>query len=300
MERIICYYHSSDLDGHCSGAIVKEKFPSALCFGINYGYTFHWDKVNSNDIIYMVDFSLPIEDMIRLAGLVKELIWIDHHVTAIRAAKEAGFGKLFNVTQVTEIGRAGCELTWEHLFPVMKMPNGVRLLGRYDVWDHSDPNTLPYQYGLRISDTRPHVSMEAIWEPIFSDLDYFFKKTISAGEAIVKYNNHSNEIYCRSHAYETTFEGHKCIVANRGVTNSSLFDSIFDPEKHDFALVYSFCNKGIWLISLYSGNNPRVDVSQIAKKYGGGGHKGAAGFNVKELPKELLVIEDIIKITSEE
>jgi nanoRNase/pAp phosphatase (c-di-AMP/oligoRNAs hydrolase) len=36
-----------------------------------------------------------------------------------------------------------------------------------------------------------------------------------------------------------------------------------------------------WIISLYSRN---IDVSEIAKKYGGGGHKGAAGFHCKDLP----------------
>ena len=34
-------------------------------------------------------------------------------------------------------------------------------------------------------------------------------------------------------------------------------------------------------ISLYS---EVVDVSEIAKKYGGGGHKGASGFHCKQLP----------------
>ena len=36
-----------------------------------------------------------------------------------------------------------------------------------------------------------------------------------------------------------------------------------------------------WTVSLYSTS---VDVSEIAKKYGGGGHKGASGFHCKELP----------------
>jgi nanoRNase/pAp phosphatase (c-di-AMP/oligoRNAs hydrolase) len=36
-----------------------------------------------------------------------------------------------------------------------------------------------------------------------------------------------------------------------------------------------------YTVSLYS---KTVDVSEIAKKYGGGGHKGAAGFQCKKLP----------------
>ncbi len=36
--------------------------------------------------------------------------------------------------------------------------------------------------------------------------------------------------------------------------------------------------------------NPKIDVSLIAVKYGGGGHRGAAGFTVSEfLFKEVVV-----------
>lgn len=37
---------------------------------------------------------------------------------------------------------------------------------------------------------------------------------------------------------------------------------------------------GTWTYSMYS---KIVDVSNIAKKYGGGGHRGAAGFNLDKL-----------------
>ena len=44
--------------------------------------------------------------------------------------------------------------------------------------------------------------------------------------------------------------------------------------------------KGQWAVSLYS-SNADIDVSKIAKAKGGGGHKGAAGFQCKTLPFEL-------------
>jgi nanoRNase/pAp phosphatase (c-di-AMP/oligoRNAs hydrolase) len=37
---------------------------------------------------------------------------------------------------------------------------------------------------------------------------------------------------------------------------------------------------------LYS--DARVDVSELAKKFDGGGHKGAGGFVCDEIPKEFL------------
>ena len=38
-----------------------------------------------------------------------------------------------------------------------------------------------------------------------------------------------------------------------------------------------------WTVSIYS-TNKNIDCSELAKKYGGGGHKGAAGFQCENLP----------------
>jgi oligoribonuclease NrnB/cAMP/cGMP phosphodiesterase (DHH superfamily) len=82
---IKCWFHGQDLDGWASGAIVKYKFPEAKMFPINYGDKFPWEEINSDDIVYMVDFSLSAEEMDRLNNhLQQNLIWIDHHIGAIR------------------------------------------------------------------------------------------------------------------------------------------------------------------------------------------------------------------------
>ena len=64
-----------------------------------------------------------------------------------------------------------------------------------------------------------------------------------------------------------------------------LFSSIWNPEKYDAMLTFGY-RKGQWTVSLYSDRDD-VDVSVIAKNRGGGGHKGASGFQCKELPFEL-------------
>lgn len=66
------------------------------------------------------------------------------------------------------------------------------------------------------------------------------------------------------------------------VVNGSLFMSSEVAgelaEGHPFAAMYAETEKGvIW--SLRS-RNDGVDVSEVAKRYGGGGHKNAAGFTV--------------------
>jgi len=45
-----CFYHSVDLDGHCSGAIVKRAYPDCEMIGINYGDKFPWQQVYEGEI----------------------------------------------------------------------------------------------------------------------------------------------------------------------------------------------------------------------------------------------------------
>ena len=110
-----CFYHSSDLDGHCSGAIVKLKYPNCELIPINYGKEIDLDTIEKNEVVYMVDFSLkPFKQMFALNEKAK-LFWIDHHATAIDNAYTKNF--IASGGSFLKLDRAGCELTWEYCFP---------------------------------------------------------------------------------------------------------------------------------------------------------------------------------------
>ena len=81
-----CFYHSADLDGHCSGAMIKMAYPECEMIGINYGDEFPWESIpcGCGEKIFMVDFSLqPYQKMRKLDIHADPLIWIDHHKSAI-------------------------------------------------------------------------------------------------------------------------------------------------------------------------------------------------------------------------
>jgi len=67
--------------------------------------------------------------------------------------------------------------------------------------------------------------------------------------------------------------------------SSQLFESVYDPDMHDAMLAFGYRNHG-WVVTLYT-THAGVDVSRVAKKYGGGGHAQAAGFPCRELPFDL-------------
>ncbi|MFH1691831.1 MAG: hypothetical protein ABIC68_04600 [Candidatus Omnitrophota bacterium] len=278
-----CFYHSADLDGHCSGAIVKLKYPDCEMFGINYGDAFPWDKIEKGEKVFMVDFALqPFKpNMIKLFNKC-ELIWVDHHKSAIDEFEKIQLneGLYIQGARCFDNSQAGCELTWEYLFDT-DVPRAVKLLSEYDVWNHSDADTLPFQFGLRMYETHPNE--QSLWMQLFgidglNPLD----QIIGEGTIILSYQATENKKYCSACSFETELDGLKCIAINKMLTNSQIFDSVWNPEKYDAMLSFGY-RKGSWTVSLYS-NKPEIDVSKIAKARGGGGHKGAAGFQCDILP----------------
>ena len=293
------FYHSADLDGMCAGAIVKQAFPDCQMTGINYGQAFPFEAIEKEpgQEIYMVDFTLqPFEDMERLNRLCK-LIWIDHHKTAIDEALKRGF--LASGGQLIEVGQAACELTWKWFFPDKIAPYAVHHLGRYDVWDHSEEDTLPFQWGMRqFEDTRP--DNVGLWADLLKEMSALAIPIKNDGRLLRQYERSQNLKFCKAYAFETQLRvplpgypaeqayGHhvyNAICCNRGFTSSQLFDSVWDAEKYD--LMITFCRLKppayMWTVSLYS-TKDNIDCGIIAKSFGGGGHKGAAGFQSEYLP----------------
>lgn len=164
--KTICIYHSRDLDGWMSAAIVKkwfiennknkkysiyclntkritgETFPGSsphyhilredlVMLGWDYG-----DKIpdlSEYDKVIMCDVSFPKEEMEKIAksGIgVSNFIWIDHHISAINDVNTIYFAKTANGVRNADF--AACELTWNYFFPNEEMPEIVRLLGGYD------------------------------------------------------------------------------------------------------------------------------------------------------------------------
>ena len=262
----------SDFDGKCSGAIVKSLYDHCEMIGVDYGNCdISGINIALNEVIFVVDFSFEKETM-GILNNVANLIWIDHHRTSIE--KMEGH----TIQGKREIGKAACELTWEYIYPARQMPIAVKLLGRYDVWDHSDPRTLPFQYGMRLlDDTQPD---SRVWAKSFLERTFFYE-TLENGSICYKYQTQQNSIYAASMSYEGEFEGYKAIIMNKPFANSQAFDSVYNPDIHDIMILWG-CKQGEFKYSIYT-DKKDLDVSEIAKKYGGGGHKNAAGFHTKSI-----------------
>lgn len=274
-----CFYHKVDLDGVCSATIVRYKHKECELIGVDYGESFPWNIIEKDEIVYMVDFALqPFEQMIKLYNSCN-LIWIDHHKSAITEYMKTAV----SIRGLREEGQAGCELTWQYLFSDVRIPEAVKYLGRYDIWDISNPEYMQFQYGMK-SELNVMNPEAPVWNIItHTGLTNGVAKTLEKGKSILSYINNDFKVYAAKHAHEVQFEGMSCIAINRGCASSTLFDSMYEKNKHKLMIPYCKLPDGRWTISLYT-THTNIDCGSIAKKYGGGGHQQAAGFQCKELP----------------
>lgn len=291
---MICLYHSKDLDGMCSGAIVKLKYPDAKLIGFDYGKELPMDEIPQGEAIIMIDVSMPMDKMEQLAMYSGyDLTWIDHHISAINDYKEYVSGRESFMVAILENGISACEGGWKYLFPDIRMPMAVKLLGEYDTWRNYDKERwdhyiMPFQYGMRMkcqsAETFP---MELLTQENNTELSFRgVNEMIVVGSAILEYQKTQNERACKS-SFEVEFEGLRGIALNNGGANSQVFESVYNPEIHDVMIPFVFTGKH-WTFSLYT-TKDEVDCSVIAKSKGGGGHKQAAGFQLKELPDEFKI-----------
>lgn len=307
--KTVCIYHSIDLDGWMSAAIVKYLYSLSTLdtidfIGYNYGDPI--PNIDEYDNIIMCDISFPKEEMERLhRNTIGNLIWIDHHISAIKSIddersleEKALYG---NIEGKRDPKFAACELTWNQFFPDKDIPEIVRLLGRYDCFGHKGTNeeqkVLEFQYGARECITNYEEAYKYLKEDI-SDMedgvmleDNTIGQILSNGKSIYQFlctdakQSYKNgfEILFR---LEDVPKVYRFICINKERFNPINFGIDYHKEGYDGCACFHYAN-GIWNFSLYN-DNGEVDCSLIAKTFGGGGHKGAAGFRIDNINDILL------------
>ena len=338
--KTVCVYHSIDLDGWMSAAIVKYWFEKQLIItnsridsitdkidfiGYNYGQPI--PDLSEFDKVIMCDISFPIEEMENLRQHLQDnFICIDHHISAIKAADERT-NNYYDGIRDTKF--AACELTWKYFMDGIKgdpnkesienpMPEIVRLLGRYDCFGHKgtdeEVKVLEFQYGARqcianYKEAYNYLTIElnsylpnpnnydrgenpiykiwnkgkAIYQYLCTEAKQTYKNgfKIELGQSSVKLVDLATIPDTEPETLKNavgTFLPYKFICINKERFNPINFGIDYHKDGYDGCACFHFDGTH-WCFSLYN-DNGTVDCSVIAKQFGGGGHKGAAGFRL--------------------
>lgn len=293
-KKILVVYHSADLDGICSREVAKHFLKDEADYvGWDYGQPL--PDPSSYAQVYLIDISFPPEVM---ANYPKTLVWIDHHKSAIEQNKNS----LISGYRVD--GVAACRLAWQffstgelplkddYIHHRVAEPYAVRLLGEYDVWDKRDSNTDVFQLGIQ-------ATKEVDWECLLSIPNFesdierslynaYIESILETGRGVQSYLDLMSAQISTERGFDVMFEGLTFRVLNIARCNSMTFTAALKPH-HDGCLAYFFNGKR-WRFSLYHApGKEHHDLSQIAVKYGGGGHRGACGFELdaQQLPSVL-------------
>lgn len=278
MNRPLVIYHGNCADG----------FSAAWCFWRKYGtgadyvagvYQQDPPDVTGRDV-YLVDFSYKravVEQMLKAANTVT---LIDHHKTAIEdlrpLAEELEMtnndGRGVTFGWFCDLNRSGATLAWDYLFPGEDRPLLMGHVEDRDLWRFKLPGTREIQ-ALVFS----HEYSFETWDKLMSADQVELLKMTAAGAAIER--KHHKDV-----AELVAVCKRRMVIGAYDVPVASLPYTLVSDAAHlmaqgePFAACYWDTAEG--RVFGLRATDEGVDVSDVAKLYGGGGHAKAAGFKV--------------------
>ncbi len=290
MKNVICYYHNRDLDGWCSGAIVRRFYETIKNTKIileGWDYNLPVPNFNNYDTIIMCDISFPEKDMYKLREYEikgKEIIWLDHHLSSIKKSKEYIY-PYDKLNGIRSTNFAACELTWEYFFGGVH-PKLVTYLGKYDSFRHKKEKNVEEIEAFQYASRSKINSLDTFKDEYLDFGPYTITNWIAEGKIILNYLKTDAKLKYESRL-ETKIGDLKICVINERHYNPSVFGINYIEDGYDALISFYRTDSKNWGFSIYSYKDG-IDCSNIAGKYGGGGHKGAAGFVSDKIPFEFM------------
>ena len=264
-KKIAVLYHNKCDDGFGAAWVAWKKFgDKAEYIGVTHG-----DPPPKNlrgKDVYILDFCYPKDILKEFLEITKSLTVIDHHIS-MKEAVESIPHHLFEPTK-----HSGIMLTWLYFFPKKKVPKLISYVEAQDLW-----RFLPFTKELTAS-LRMKKRDFKIWNKILSDWESKakIKKYIEEGALILKYEDDLVKEAVED-AEIVEFEGYKTLAVNSRNQVSKIGAEIY-AKFPPIAIIWSE-RGGKIIVSLRA--NRKVDVSKLAAKYGGGGHKNSAAFRLE-------------------
>lgn len=264
-KDIVILYHAECNDGFGGAFAAWKKFGDSADY-IPIEHQRPLPEGLNGKQIFFIDISLENEqDIEKLTKNNESVILIDHHKTN---EEKLSFFKEYSFDN----NHSGAVLAWKYFHLDKPVPKILLLVEDMDLWKWEYPETANFVAALALYD----YNFET-WDKIYSDAedDKKLREYLSKGEVINTYIKRIADDLIK-HAQKVTFEGYEVYSANVHHPIKSFVGPVLREKHPPFAITWVQEGDRIH-VSLRS--NGMVDVSEIAKKYGGGGHKAAAGFS---------------------
>ena len=265
MKKIIVIYHKNCPDGFGAAWSAWKKFGNQAEY-IAVAHPSSPPKNLKGKEVYMLDFCYSAREMQAISRDADKLIVIDHHASSQESAIKYSTKHVFN------LNNSGAVLAWKYFFPKQKVPKLLLYIEDKDIWKWSLKGTQEY---LAFLET--HNFDFKVWDKLIKDFEDIIKRKsfYEKGLAITSFNKQQIDTLVSS-AERVLFNNRKCLAVNSPVFVSEI-GHVLALKSKSVGIIW--CKKGNKLkISMRS--NGKIDVSKIAVKKGGGGHKAAASFSL--------------------
>ncbi|MAE81764.1 MAG: hypothetical protein CMB80_03430 [Flammeovirgaceae bacterium] len=251
-------YHANCADG-CGAAYAAWKH---LGDKAEYHAVRHGDDppdVKGKNVV-ILDFAYDKGTTQYLMLSSNELLIIDHHRSSMLELQ--GF-----CNAIFDMHKSGAMLAWEFFHGDKPPPSFIKYIEDRDLWKWELPHSHEFAAGFEM------VPFDFRLYDRFQE-DAAVEGLIKLGYYILPYRNGVIKKLCENAASKKMGE-HSVLVLNTPYSMSEVGNEL--ACNCDIAVVWYYDHFKKCIKISFRAINENVDVSTIAKKFGGGGHKSAAG-----------------------
>lgn len=267
MKSRLVIYHADCRDGFTAAWAAWRKFGDEDTEYVAQRHGLPLIQCVADREVFVLDFAFPRENTIAMHKVAKSYVVIDHHKTNAEELSGIAYATF-------DMNRSGAGMAWDTFHPGAPRPWLVDYVEDRDLWRFKLPESKEINAWISVVPTNNFHQ----WDTLLNGGTHH---AVNNGRAVLAYiDNYVSDM--AKHARLADFEGYKIPIVNAPfVAISELLGHL--AKTAPFSLGWSQCGDGMYRYSMRSSGPEGVDVADIAKKYGGGGHKNAAGFQSKTM-----------------
>lgn len=219
--------------------------------------------------VYILDMSYPRDELVALKRRCRELLVLDHHQSAEAELAGLEFAKF-------DRGRSGCEMAWRHFHPDQPVPLVLEHIEDRDLWKFDLEDTRAVSAALQLEG----------WD--FKAWDHFInayergerQSILACGRAVMRFITlQAESLAAKAGTREVGgYQVPTCNVACGALISETGHALLERYPLEKFSATYFEKPGGEQVWSLRGRGD--FDVSIVAQRFGGGGHRSAAGFRL--------------------
>lgn len=270
----LCIYHGSCADGFGAASALYTKYKNDIEYhaGI-HGHLPPYDLAKNKKVI-IVDFSYKRDKLIELANCAESVLILNHHVSAEKDLVDLPE----NVEVIFDQSRSGAVITWDYIHG--HVPKLIEHIGDRDIWAFKLKGTQEISAAIFSYEYDFDIWQELIFEGQPAYLE-------DEGKTLKRKQDKDIKEMIESSKHYLMFDGHKVPALNCSYFYASEAGNKM-AQGNPFSVCYQFNGKKI--SCCLRSTDEGIDVSEIAVKFGGGGHRNASGcsFELSDFCKMII------------